>query len=298
MEKIKLTFLGTSGALPTKQRNLSGILVNFGPESILVDCGEGIQRQLKLANISPAKITRILITHWHGDHFFGLPGLFQTLAISEYNKTLKIYGPRGTKKFISLIEKLVGKFRIKTSVEEISGKFIDEKGFYIESKQMTHGIPSYAYSIVLKDKIRLNKTKLKKLNLTEGVLLKKLAEGKTITYKGKKISAKSVSYMDKGKKLTIVMDTALNNNAIKLAKSSDLLVAESTFLKKDKDKAKKFKHLTASDAATIAKKSRSKRLVITHISQRYTKNPNVMESEAKKIFKNTVLAKDFMKLEI
>jgi len=298
MEKIKLTFLGTSGALPTKQRNLSGILVNFGPESILVDCGEGIQRQLKLANISPAKITRILITHWHGDHFFGLPGLFQTLAISEYNKTLKIYGPKGTKKFISLIEKLVGKFRIKTSVEEISGKFIDEKGFYIEAKQMTHGIPSYAYSVVLKDKIRLNKTKLKKLNLTEGVLLKKLAEGKTITYKGKKISAKSVSYVDKGKKLTIVMDTTLNNNAIKLAKSSDLLVTESTFLKKDKDKAKKFKHLTASDAATIAKKSRSKKLVITHISQRYTKDPKVMESEAKKIFKNTVLAKDFMKLEI
>ena len=297
MEKIKLTFLGTSGALPTKQRNLSGILVNFGSESILVDCGEGIQRQLKLANISPAKITRILITHWHGDHFFGLPGLFQTLAISEYNKTLKIYGPKGTKKFISLIEKLVGKFRIKTSVKEISGKFIDEKGFYIESKQMTHGIPSYAYSIVLKDKIRLDKAKLKKLKLTEGVLLKKLAEGKTIKYKGKKISAKSVSYIDKGKKLTIVMDTTLNNNAIKLAKSSDMLVTESTFLNKDKDKAKKFKHLTASDAATIAKKSKSKKLVITHISQRYTKDPEVMESEAKKIFKNTVLAKDFMSLE-
>src|SRR3989338_8790556 len=103
MEKMKVTFLGTGNAIPTAARNHTGILASFFNENILIDCGEGIQRQFKIANLNPGKISRILITHWHGDHILGLPGLFQTLAMGSYNKTLKIYGPPGTGHYLALI---------------------------------------------------------------------------------------------------------------------------------------------------------------------------------------------------
>ena len=99
-KKIELTFLGTSDAVPTKQRSHTSILLNYAGENILVDCGEGTQRQFRFAELNPCKITRILITHWHGDHVLGIPGILQTLALSGYNKTLYIYGPKGTKEFM------------------------------------------------------------------------------------------------------------------------------------------------------------------------------------------------------
>jgi len=298
MEKMIINFLGTGGAIPTRKNNHSGILVSFSSENILIDCGEGIQRQFRIAGLSPTKLTKILITHWHGDHFFGLPGLLRTLAMSEYNKTLEIYGPKGTKQFISLIEKLTGKHQIKIKVKEVSRTFINTPLFSIEAKPMKHGIPTNAYSIIIKDKRRLDKAKLKKLKLPNSPLLKKLQEGKDITYKGKKIKSSSLSYMEKGKKITIILDTAFNTNAIKLAKNSDLLIAESSFSSKDSKIAKEYKHLTAKEAATIAKKAKSKKLILTHISQRYEKSQGIIEKEAKSIFPKVELAKDLMKIEL
>lgn len=298
MEKINITFLGTADAIPTKRRNHSAILASFANENILIDCGEGTQRQFKIARISPHKITRILLTHWHGDHILGLPGLFQTLAMQDYKKTLKIYGPKGTKKYLSIIQKLIKDYKIKIEVHEVAGRFIDEKSFYIETKSMRHRTPTNAYSIIIKDKTRLNKNKLKKLKLPHSPILKKLQEGKDITYQGKKIKAKSVTYIEKGKKITIILDTLMNPSAINLAKNSDLLITESNFSEKDKEKTKERYHLTSKDAATIAKKSKSKKLILTHISQRYEAKPKSIEDEAKKVFKNTKLVKDFDTLSI
>ena len=102
---MKITFLGTSSMVPTKNRNQQGVFINYGSDGILIDCGEGIQKQFKIANISLTKITKILITHWHGDHVFGLPGVLQTLNSSEYSKNLEIYGPKGIKKKINLLLK-------------------------------------------------------------------------------------------------------------------------------------------------------------------------------------------------
>ena len=298
-ERIKITFLGTGDAIPTKKRNHSAILVSFGKENILIDCGEGTQRQLATARIPRPKITRILISHRHGDHTLGLPGLFQTLAMKNYNKTLKVYGPKGIKRLVSLIEELIRGFNIPLQVKEVSsGIFINEKEFYIEAKPMSHGTPANAYSIVFRDKIRLDKSKLKKLKLPHSPLLKKLQEGKSIVFKGKKIKAKDVSYIQRGKKITIVMDTKYNENAVKLAKDSDLLITESAFLEKDSVRAREYNHMTTKQAATIAKKSKSKKLVLTHVSQRYEKSLPEVLKEAKKTFKNTVLVKDFDSITI
>lgn len=299
MKKVKITFLGTGDAVPTKLRNHTAILVTLDSENILIDCGEGTQRQFKTAKISPSKLTKILITHKHGDHTFGLPGLLRTLEMSNYSKTLEIYGPRGTKNLISQIKKFAGGEGPKISVHEVSsGKFIDEKDFQIEASPMRHGTPANAYSITLKQKLRLNKAKLRKLKLPSSPILKKLQEGKTISYKGKKIRPTDVAYKEKPKKITFVLDTKKNPNITRIAKNSDLLIIESTFSAKETATAHAYKHLTVKEAAQIAKKANVKSLIITHISQRYEKNLSKIEKEAKKIFKKTKLAKDFMSIEI
>jgi len=292
MEKVNITFLGTGNAIPTKERNHTAILVSFANENILVDCGEGTQRQFRKANLSPTKITKILLTHWHGDHILGLPGILQTLAMSNYEKTLKIYGPKGTRNFMGILKDLVRDFNIKLEIHEVSGKFLETKDFFIEAAQMSHGIPANAYAIKFKDKTRLDKSKIRKLKLPNSPLLGKLQAGQDIVFNNKKIKAKSVTYFEKGKKLTFILDTGINENAVKLAKDSDLLITESTFSSKEKAQAREYLHLTASDAATIAKRSKSKKLVLTHISQRYEHNIKPIEKEAKKIFKNTIIVKD------
>ena len=293
MEEIKITFLGTGSAIPTKKHNHPAILASFANENILIDCGEGTQRQFKIAGLNYMKLTRIFITHWHGDHFLGLPGLFQTLGMHGYSKTLKLYGPKGTKRFIDLIQELITDYHIDIEVHEVSGKFINENLFFAEAADMHHGIPSNAYSITLKDKIKLDKKKLKKLKLPNSPLIGQLASGKDIKHNGKTIKAKNLVYIDKGKKVTFVLDTSYNQNAIELAKNSDILIAESEFTSEETAKAQEYHHLTAPQTAEIAKKSKSKKLIITHISQRFENNPGIIEKEAKKVFKNVKLVKDF-----
>lgn len=291
--KGKITFLGTASAIPTAKRNHTGILLDYGNEHILFDCGEGIQRQFKIGRRNVCKLTRVLISHWHGDHTLGLPGLFETLAMNGYGKTLKIYGPRGTKRKISLFEEIYGRFKIDYEVYEVSGKFIDEKDFFIEAEKMIHGPPTNAYAFVVKDKRRLDKSKIKKFKIPNSPLLGRLQEGKDIVVDGKKVKSKDVSYLEKGKKFCVILDTAMNPTAVKLAKGSGVLVCESSFLNDEREKAKEYKHLTATDAAKIAKKANVGKLFLTHISQRHEKDLKVLEKEAKKIFLKSEVSKEF-----
>ncbi len=301
--KILLTFLGTSSAIPTKTRNHSSIFLKYKDENILIDCGEGTQRQIRIAGINPCSITRLLITHFHGDHVFGLPGLFQTLALNNYNKTLFIYVPKNTKKYINEIFKtFVPVKKIKYEVREVSGKFFETKDFFLQAIPLDHDTSTNGYIFQEKDKLRINKEKLKKLNIPEKTPeLAKLVQGKNIKIKNKLINYKSLTYKQKGKKISFIFDTKLCSNVKKLAENSDLAVIESTFLSntdKGNDLSKEYKHLTAKQAAEIAKKNNIKQLILTHISQRYEKNPALLLEEAKKVFKNTIIANDFDRIEV
>lgn len=271
------------------------MLLNYNGENILIDCGEGTQRQFRKAGINMCKVTRVLITHWHGDHVFGLPGLLSSLALSGYKKTLYIYGPKGTKEFLRDLLKV---FRFTKSynieVKEVSsGKFLDMKDFYLETKSMVHGIPTNAYNFVKKGLIRIDKKKLKKSKLPEGPLLQNLKQGKSVKYKGKTYKAKDLTYTEKPIKVAVVLDTKMNDKIVPFVKDANLFVSESTFSDELKELAKKHLHLTSVQAARIAKKAKVKGLVLTHISQRYEKNPEVILNEAKKVFKDTALAEDF-----
>jgi ribonuclease Z len=296
---IKITFLGTSDAVPTETRNHTAILLNNDGENILVDCGEGTQRQFRKAKINPCKITRILITHWHGDHVLGLPGLMQTLAMNGYNKALRIYGPEQTKHFVERIMDLfifVGKY--PSEVKEVRGRFLDEKDFYIEAKPMTHGVPCNAYVFVKKGQRRIDKKKLEKAKIPSIPLIQKLKQGKDIVYNGKKYLAKNLTFKEEDKKIAFVFDTSMNPSIIPFVKDADLLICESTFSSELGERAKDFRHLTAEQAAEIAKGARVKKLILTHISQRYEKNKKKILDEARKVFKNSFLAEDLESFEI
>ncbi|MBI5803259.1 ribonuclease Z [Candidatus Pacearchaeota archaeon] len=291
---IKVTFLGTSYSIPTPERNHTGILLTYKGENILIDCGEGIQRQFKIAKISMSKITRILLTHWHGDHVLGLPGLLQTLSLGNQKKNLFIYGPKGIKKHISqMLDAFPFQLNYKISISEVSGKFFENDEFILESKEMTHGIPCNAYSFVKKGKLRIDKGKLKKSKLPHGPLLKQLTLGKDVIHGGKKYKYEDLTYEDKGLKISFVLDTSINNKIAPFVKNSDLLICESTFHSELEKEAMEKKHLTAKQAGEIAKKSNSKKLLLTHISDRYKNDLLKLLEDAKKVFKNSHMVKDF-----
>ncbi|MGD9276454.1 MAG: ribonuclease Z [Candidatus Pacearchaeota archaeon] len=294
-EKIKITFLGTSAQIPTRQRNHTAILLSYKEENILIDCGEGTQRQFRIAKLNPCKVTRILITHRHGDHVFGLPGLISTFEHSGYNKALYIYGPRGIKKFLEHFLALkFTKRNFEIKIEEVpSGKFFENEEFVLSSESMEHGIPTNAYSFTIKEKLRIDKKKLEKAKLPSGPILKNLKEGKDITFGGKKYKAKDFLFSESGKKISFVLDTMDNKKIVSFVKNSDLLISEASFSDDLKDLAKEHLHLTAKQAGEIAKKSKSKNLILTHVSQRYEKDLKGLLEEAKKEFKETKIARDF-----
>lgn len=294
--KIPITFLGTSQAVPTATRNHTAIFFNYKDENILVDCGEGTQRQFRKARINPCKLTRLLITHWHGDHVLGLPGLFQTLALNNYSRTLYVYGPRGTMRYIHELSKIfIPAGKIKMEVEEVSDKiFFENEDFKIRAFSLEHDAPCNGYLFEEKDKLRIDRGKLRKLKIGNVPELGKLASGKDISINGRLVRAKSLTYLQKGRKISFILDTKLCSNAKKSAKNSDLVICESTYSDKDKELASKYKHLTSVQAAQIAKQGNAKELILTHISQRYEHHEKILLDEARKIFKNTGLAEDFM----
>ena len=296
---IDLIFLGTGQAVPTARRNHTSILLRYGAENILVDCGEGTQRQFRQAKLNPCSLTKILITHWHGDHILGIPGLLQTLALNGYNKELEIFGPPGTKKYLDMILGMFifeGKIKLKVYELEKEGAFY-EGAFFLEAYRVRHGTPCLAYVFREKDKRRMETAKLKKLKI-EGKNIGILQKGMELKINNVTIKPEDVSYIQKGKKIAFILDTRFFEELVDIAKNSDILISESTYNKELEEKASEYNHMTSSDAATIAKKSNSKRLILTHLSQRYEHDDTTILKEAKKIFKDTEIAEDLKKIKL
>lgn len=297
----KITFLGTSSMIPSKSRNLQAIFMNYGSEGILVDCAEGTQRQFQVAGISITKITKILITHWHGDHVLGLPGLLQSLGSEKPGCHIEIYGPEGTNDIFCRLRKIFPGSQKKDLdikiIESKGGIIFSDEDIIIECMEMKHSVPVLGYSITEKEKRKVNMDYLKKKGIPEGPVVGKLQKGEDIIWNRKKISAKNATKIIKGKKITFILDTALVQNCYDLARNSDILICESTYNSDLSELAVKRMHLTSEQAASIAKKSHSKKLLLTHFSRRYKETEN-MEKDAKNVFKNTVAAKDMMEIEI
>ncbi|MBI2667797.1 ribonuclease Z [Candidatus Woesearchaeota archaeon] len=296
---MELIFLGTSSMIPTEDRNHFSNLLLYKDEGILVDCGENTQRQLRIAKIPVTKITKILITHWHGDHVLGLPGVLQSLEKHQYNKSLEIYGPKGSKKYFShMFRGFDYRIKIKYKLVEVNKRiFFKNNDFSLEALKLDHSIPCLGYSFIENDRRKINMEYLKKFSLKSHPIIKKLQQGKDIIWKGKKIKAKLSTSLKEGKKIAFITDTRVCDNILKLTKNSDIIVSEATFREDFEEKAKLYKHLTTKQAALIAKKSTAKRLILTHFSQRY-KDLEELKKEASKIFYNVYIAEDFMRISL
>ncbi len=297
---MEITFLGTSSAVHSHNRNHPGIILKAFGEVMLFDCGESCQKQLIYTNISPMKISKIFISHYHGDHILGLPGLLQSLNFLGREKPLTIYGPKGIKKIEYGIS-LLGFSKLDFPVEFVeieSGTIIENEEYIIKSQQVKHNIINLAYSIEEKKKPRFLRQKAIDLGVPVGPAFGRLHNGEEIEIDGRIIKPSQVlGEPRKGKKITYSGDTLPCDEMIEFAKDSDLLIHESTYMLEDNDKAKENFHSTSQDAATIAKYSNSKKLILTHISSRYT-NITQLLNESKEIFKNVEVANDLMTIEI
>ncbi len=300
---MEINILGTSCMVPTKERNVQGIYIEHKGEGILLDCGEGTQRQMNIAGINRNKVRKILITHWHGDHVSGLVGLLQTISNNESPQKVVLYGPRETKKRVHSLLSAVSfeHNRMDLEIKELNPKGVERfytcKDYYLECAYMDHGMPCLGYSLVQADQRKINMVKAKKLGLKSGPRVGKLQRGNTVVFKGKEIKPSDISYIKKGKKLTIILDTLPCTNAYRLAQNADLLISEAAYTSDLEDKGREYKHLTTKDAALIANKADVKNLIITHFSQRY-KTTREIQEEIQTFFKNSKAAHDFMKIKL
>ncbi len=298
---VKVVFLGTTCMQPTKDRNHSGIYLKFKEQEILFDCGEGIQRQMRIAGLKPTKLKHICISHWHGDHVLGLPGLLSTMAANQYSGTLHIYGPKGSRKRFLAMQKAFscGLDQLDVQLHELgsSGLVFEGKDFELHAQSLEHCMPCFGYSFVEKDRRRIKVALAKKLGLA-GPVLGKLQQGKNVVHKGKKVKCDDVTTVVKGKKIAYVADTKMCQSAVVLAMDADLLISESTFHSEDAKKALEFHHMTSADAGKLAVQAGVGKLVLTHPSLRY-KTTSALVREAKKYFKGSVsFAKDFMEIKV
>ena len=248
------------------------------------------------------QILKIFLTHFHGDHFLGLPGLIQTMQLNDRDIPLHIYGPKGITK---LVNQLLSLGYFKPNYEIISheldkGDVIDFNEYFIKVLNVKHGVPTIAYA--LEEKMRpgkFDKPKAIKLGIPEGPLFSKLQRGETITLKdGKNIKPDMVLGSPRnGRKIVISGDTVPIKKMIDFSKGADILIHEATFNSTLGDVSNEYGHTTASEAAEIAKKANVDKLFLNHISPRYLEN-HVLEDEARKVFKNTYVPKDFQEIEV
>ena len=269
---------------------------------MLFDCGEATQRQMICTNVSPMKISKIFISHYHGDHILGLPGLLQSMGLLGRENKLTIYGPEGLNTIKDAIFNL-GYCKIEFPIEFIeinSGTIVETEEYIIKAQLVRHNVPNLAYSIEEIKKPRFLREKAIELGIPVGPDFGRLHNGEEVEIDGKIIKPEQVlGEPRKGIKITYSGDTTPCEEMIEFAKDSTLLIHESTFTKEDYLNAEEHFHSTSADAAEIAKKSNSRELVLTHVSTRYGENYyKAMLNEAKEIFENTKLAHDFMNIKL
>jgi ribonuclease Z len=300
---LRVIFLGTAGSVPTPKRSLPAILIQRKGEQIMFDCGEGVQRQMMKAKIGFHKKTKIFISHMHGDHVLGLPGLLQTMALLDRERKLEIYGPSGINRFIEAIKETV-QFVLTFPVEiheiEEAGVVCEEEEYAVETVWANHVIPSLAYALVEKPRPgKFYPEKAEALGVPEGPLWSKLQHKHKVNLPdGRVIKPEQVVGPPRpGRKIVYTGDTRPFKGFAKFASGADLLVHDATLDDELAEKAEEDGHSTPSQAAENAKKGKVKQLILTHISARYDDTSTLLE-QAQKVFKNTRVAEDFMKIEV
>ena len=301
---MRILFLGTGGSVPTVERGSPCIALRRESELLFFDCGEGAQRQLAFAKLRSGNLSKIFITHLHGDHVLGLGGLLQSLSLSQRTKPIQIFGPQGIRRFIeALCETLHFMPSFDLIVEEIgdAGKIFETNQYTISVCKTDHdSILSLGY--LLEEKWRPGQffpERCKQLGVPEGPQWKKLQSGESVRLENGNIVSPEMVLGPRrpGRKVVYSGDTRPTKDVVALSSDADALIHDSTYDDSLMNKAMEYGHSTAGQAAEVAKQAKVKLLILTHISNRY-KDDQILLEQARKIFPNTIIARDFAEVPV
>ncbi|MFB6209441.1 MAG: ribonuclease Z [Candidatus Nanohaloarchaea archaeon] len=290
--------VGTSSAVPTRDRALACNMINYGGERILLDCGEGAQRNIMIDKLGLMKINRIFISHWHADHFSGLLGLIQTLEMEGREHPLYIYGPPRTEEFTERILD-TGYFNRSYDIfaeDLVEGDVIIGEGYEVKPFEVDHGVNAFGYVFQEEDKKKANKQKMEEFGLESSPKIGDLKEGKTIEWNGKTIKPEQVVEEVPGRKVVYSGDTAKCESMVENSENADLLIHEATCTHEIIHEREG--HTSARQAAEVAKEAGVEKLAMTHISRRFRNRTDELLEETSEIFENSVVAEDGQKFEI
>lgn len=294
-----LTILGCSSQQPTRFRNHSGYLFRWNEEGLLFDPGEGTQRQFIFANIAPTVVTRIFVSHFHGDHCLGLGSILMRLNLDKVTHPIHCYYPASGKKYFDRLRFGTIYHETINVIEHpvISPGLVHDDGrFRIEAVFLEHGVENIGWRITEPDSRKFDRAKLVDKGVL-GPMVKELQEKGSIIVNGQQVNLDDVSWVRHGDSIAVVIDTRYCQNAIEISKNAKVLLCESTYLEEHRELAAKHLHLTAKQAATIAKEAHAHQLVLTHFSARY-QNLKEFEIEAREVFSNTLIADDLLTFPI
>ena len=306
---MQVTFLGTSSGVPTRARNVSGVVLKLPQRSELwlLDCGEGTQHQFLRSDLRPSQITRIFVTHMHGDHIFGLMGLLASIGLAGQPHPIDIYGPPPLKDYLKACQRYSQtRFSFPIAVHAVEpGILFEDDEFQVECAQLEHRVPAFGYRLVEKNRPgRFDLDKARACKIPFGPLYGQLKRGETITLDdGRRFDGRDFCAPPEiGRKVVYCTDTVYCDRAVTLARDADVLIHEATFAHQDAQMAFERLHSTSTMAAQTALGADAKTLILTHFSPRYAPG-NAIElkdllAEARAIFPNTKMAKDFWSYEV
>jgi ribonuclease Z len=297
---LDVVFLGTSGATPTAQRAPAATLVRRGGERLLFDCAEGTQRQLLRCDIGLVELREVFLTHFHADHYLGLPGMLKTYSLRGRELPLTIYGPLGLRSLLTSLRRIFGRLTYPVETVELApGDALERGGYRLELFAVDHGVSAVGYALVEHARPgRFDVEAADALGIPNGPERGVLQRGESLTLAdGRRIEpAQVLGPPREGRKLVLTGDTAPAASVVAAAHGADLLVHEATFLADERDRARETLHSTAADAALVAREAGVRMLALTHLSTRYFGHEVVEEARA--LFPETVVPRDFDVIEL
>jgi len=296
-KNMKLIVLGTAGQLPTRTRSQNAYFLDWPYGGVLFDPGEGAQRQFTFAGISPGRIHKIFISHFHGDHCLGLPGIMQRLSLMEVSQEIHIYFPKEGQAYLDALS-IASKYtrRINFHFHPLQEGIVEETNEYrIEAFDLVHSTATLGYRFIDKSYLKFRKDLLDEMDL-HGPILGELERNGKIEYQGKIITRDELSYYSDEKIFAYVLDTGICNSIPKLIHQADLVLMEATYLGSECALAEEFMHMTAEKAAEYARDNYVKKLALTHFSERY-KDLNLYQKAVEKTYKNTHISHDLDVIE-
>jgi ribonuclease Z len=292
---LDVVFLGTAGSSPTAQRAPSAVLIRRGGDKLLIDCAEGTQRQLLRSDVGLAELREIYLTHYHADHFLGLPGMMKTFALRGRELPLTVYGPRGLNELLSSLRRIFGKLTYPLDLVELGpGDRLDRDGYAIETFPVDHGVAGIGYSLVEEGRPgRFDVEVADRLGVPDGPARGALQRGESVTLPDGSVVTpdRVLGEARRGRKVVITGDTAPAPSVVEAARGADLLVHEATFGADEIERARETRHSTAEDAARAAAAAGVHMLALVHLSSRY--GGRDLEEQARAVFADTVVPRDF-----